>query len=226
MIDWDKVEINKSERVVSAPGMIPWTDEFKRQAFDLYELGKSISQVAKEMQVVIGVPVSRSAVTGMLRRYRVSQGLTGRPPGVKIVKRKSKGPKPIPPKPGGYRRDPRTVPKTPRTPSGPQSAMPVPRKRTYEQNVAVAKTIRERYDELSVVGSEGVDLLGLTSRTCLWPMSKVDDYPPYTYCGEIPHRPGAPYCEYHRSLSLDPHRKRKRDAPRPFIHYARGKERR
>jgi len=45
-----------------------------------------------------------------------------------------------------------------------------------------------------------VDILGLASTNCHWPLGAVHDRPPYRFCG-APTEPDKPYCEHHAKMA-------------------------
>jgi hypothetical protein len=46
----------------------------------------------------------------------------------------------------------------------------------------------------------GVSIYQLSSVTCHWPLGKVEDYPPYRYCGQWT-EVGMPYCDKHTATA-------------------------
>ena len=48
----------------------------------------------------------------------------------------------------------------------------------------------------------GIDIIQLNFSNCHWPLGKIEDYPPYLYCGN-PAEFDRPYCRHHCSKAYN-----------------------
>ena len=169
-----------------------WTDDRVEKLKTMWAEGQSASQIAKELG-----GVTRNAVIGKVHRLGLSNraaAKTAAPaadakpakPAAQPAAETAPAPKPEPaptPKPiqsATARREP--PPPTP--------AMLEDQQRTAEALAAIEKKARK------------LDLLGLTERTCKWPIGDpaTDDF---YFCG-LPCQPGKPYCEAHVAVAFQP----------------------
>lgn len=155
----------------------PWTEEVERELVRLNtETELSSEQMRRELNAKFGIFVSRNAVIGKLARL-------AQRPGAAVRVRQGPG------KPRGQR--PRRVIVV--VPPKLSEAKPlVPR--FVDRKVRVLGTLPEMTGEVTELSKSLVDL---ESNECHWPLGKVQDYPPYMYCG-FPALDGQPYCDYHQ----------------------------
>ena len=172
-----------------------WTDERVEMLKQMWNEGKSASQIAKELG-----SVTPNAVIGKVHCL----GLSNRTTAPKPVKEAAA--KPEPKKKPVEKAEPKPAPETkqaapaepprqkPIIPAGqplpPQPIVP----EVSEETLANVRALEEKAKKLS--------LLQLTERTCKWPIGDPATEE-FWFCGH-PSAPGKPYCETHVQLAFQP----------------------
>jgi hypothetical protein len=205
-LNWDSVEVKEW-----APAN--WEGPLLERFFELYRANDSFAIMGEKLSAEFKFRVTTAMIAGRVRRMLQAGKLEARdgnapirrdsnPANIKppAQRRKALASRPKPPKPAG-----RTPVKSKRIVHG----NPV---RTLAQNEALRQKSIDRFDAAAEDIGPGIDMMQLTQNTCHWPLAKVEDYPPYRYCG-CQTLEGSPWCPRHYRASLDPHRQYRKKHP-------------
>lgn len=164
-----------------------WPDERVEILKQLWTDGLSASQIATKL----GDGITRNAVIGKVHRL----GLSGRGSPARVAR-------------------PRT--RRTRQPSAPaRTAKPMPtqgsaalRSREKPAPARRAEPAPEPIRLVDIPEGERIGILGLTEKTCRWPLGDPDSSE-FCFCGKTP-QDGTPYCDYHASVAYQPAGDRRR----------------
>jgi GcrA cell cycle regulator len=166
-----------------------WTDERVEQLRQLWQEGKSASQIA----ATLSNGITRNAVIGKVHRL----GLSGR------VKAPSQSvPRQRAPRPAGQR------------PASPRMHAP----RTHGANALAfaprydLRPVERPIEDVVVPISDPITIMELKESTCRWPLGDPAT-PEFRYCGG-PSPVGTPYCPFHSRVAYQPVQDRRRDRER------------
>jgi GcrA cell cycle regulator len=204
-----------------------WTDERIEQLKQMWQAGKTASQIADELG-----GVSRNAVIGKAHRL----GLQSRPSPVRPGEGESEAeersiaapePKATAPAPEPK---PAPVEAKPAAPGAPAPAQPevavrsigpggFQRQNPHEQQSPIPPAPPRRLvpAKLSADVADKTGLLDLNDRICKWPLGHPGE-PDFHFCGN-PVNPGFPYCLEHCSVAYQaqlPRRDRRPPPPLPY----------
>lgn len=168
---------------VKKPRKNTWPPERVEILKKLWMDGLSASQIAAQL----GDNITRNAVIGKVHRL----GLSGRGSPTRVSR-------------------PRT--RRPRQPSAPKR-MPTSGNAALKprQTPMVAKRQEPALEPIRLVDipeGERIGILGLTEKTCRWPLGDPDS-DEFCFCGKTP-QDSTPYCEYHASIAYQPANERRR----------------
>jgi len=175
--------------------MSGWNDARVDTLKKLWAEGLSASQIATEL----GSGITRNAVIGKVHRL----GLSGR---VKVAKQPEplKSKLPLPALTRRVRDDGLRKQASDRQAQkvGGVASTPMAEEHVASRSEEVVTAPGGDYNDAANIASSGpnVDILGLNSTNCHWPLGAVTDRPPYRFCG-APTEPDKPYCEHHAKMA-------------------------
>lgn len=204
MINWN------GTKLVHPPTQ--WAGRLVERLVELYRLGLSQSNIADSLAKEFNTKITESMVAGRIRRMKLQGVLEqreGNPPIRKDakVKHAKKAVEKIPAARSVVpAREPKRV--------GSKRIVGGSKRRTVEQNIALSKAAMERFSDRAdgIEPSQGITIMELERTSCRWPLAKVEDFPPYRYCG-CQTREGSSWCEDHYRISRDPARPMRRLSP-------------